>query len=284
MSAQFQSISLQMPSMLTRTGVNRIVSKKASPIGVTGAQLEVLWELGGFSNMKTGDSITTTIATGPKGLPQDWKLAFYPRGFVNPSSSSFFVTNLACLEDRPLPPDTELTATVCVAVAERDAGGGVGGGGRKHRPSETQGGSGKDLGGSGGGLSSSSASSSKASTAGGAGRPPQPGPRAGNGGPQASTGLSALGVCRKLSKTFTAKGHTFGFENFADRDVLFGKGSAFIHADGADGILRLHVSINVTAGPQLAPPEVDETLRDSGWQRVRWLLRDIKVHPVYLLY
>ena len=38
----------------------------------------------------------------------------------------------------------------------------------------------------------------------------------------------------------------------------------------------LQVTINVCVAPPLSPVEVDHTVRDSGWQRVSWPLRDFK--------
>ena len=58
--------------------------------------------------------------------------------------------------------------------------------------------------------------------------------------------------------------------------MLFGKGSPYVQNADAEGILRLRVSINVSAGAPLAVPELEETVRDSGWQRVVWMLQDIK--------
>jgi hypothetical protein len=98
------------------------VSKKAVAIGVTGAQLDVVWEVGGFATLNPGDSVSTTVASGPKGAPQEWKLVFYPRGFANPSTVSIFVTNVGCLEEKPLPPDTQVSATITLAVAEAEGG------------------------------------------------------------------------------------------------------------------------------------------------------------------
>jgi len=96
------------------------------------------------------------------------------------------------------------------------------------------------------------------------------------GGNKGSKGKNdaPLEVCRKLSKTFGPKSHTFGFESFADRDILCGRNSRFLH--GSDGMLHLHISISVSAGAPLNPPEVDDEVRESGWQRVKWLLGDFK--------
>ena len=217
-----------MPSLLSAVArkpaaaVSRVVSKKASPVGALGARLDVVWEVGGFAGLNPGDSVHAVVATGPKSAQQDWKLVFYPRGFADPAFASFFVTNVGCLEERPLPPDTVVSASVSVAVAVAED--------KKGRAGKQQ--------------------------------------RGGSDDPQQ--------VCRKLSRSFSAHEHTFGFEKFADWGTLFGKGSPHLYDASAEGMLRLHVSINVSVAPPLAKPELEETLRDSGWQRVSWVLRDFK--------
>ena len=102
--------------------------------------------------------------------------------------------------------------------------------------------------------------------------------KAGSSKKESKAGKKGANACRKFSRTFSSNAHTFGFEQFADWSVLFGKGSPFLHSGGAGGgdSLMLQVVINVCVAPPLSPVEVDHTVRDSGWQRVSWPLRDFK--------
>ena len=102
--------------------------------------------------------------------------------------------------------------------------------------------------------------------------------KAGSSKKEGKAGKKGATACRKFSRTFSSNAHTFGFEQFTDWSVLFGKGSPFLHSGGAGGgdSLMLQVVINVCVAPPLSPVEVDHTVRDSGWQRVSWPLRDFK--------
>ena len=201
------------------TAVSRIVSKKASPVGTTGARLDVVWEVDSGSSLNPGDSVSVVVETGPKCAPQEWKLVFYPRGFVDPAVTSFFVTNVGLAAGKPLPADREISAALSVDVL----------------PAEIPG---------------------KQSAA------KKPGD------------CSPPEVCRKLFKTFCTKSTTFGFESFADRDRLCSRSSSFLR--GSEGTLHLRIGVNVSVGAPLNPPEVDDEVRDSGWQRVKWVIQDFK--------
>ena len=112
-------------SSLHRTpvaGVSRVLSKKQQAIGLTAAKIDLVWEVGGFAKSNPGDSVCASVETGPKGAPQEWKLTFYPRGFVDPVAVSFFVTNVGCMQGQPPPANAEITATVSVSVAAADTG------------------------------------------------------------------------------------------------------------------------------------------------------------------
>jgi len=52
------------------TAVSRIVTKKSSLIGATGAHIDVVWEVGCFSSMQPGDCVYATASSGPKSNSQ----------------------------------------------------------------------------------------------------------------------------------------------------------------------------------------------------------------------
>jgi len=58
--------SLRAPT----TAVSRIVTKKTSLIGATGAQIDLVWEVGYFSSMQPGDCVYATASSGPKSNSQ----------------------------------------------------------------------------------------------------------------------------------------------------------------------------------------------------------------------
>ncbi|EKX48927.1 hypothetical protein GUITHDRAFT_136553 [Guillardia theta CCMP2712] len=215
--------------------------------------------------------VTTEFKTGKKEYQQSWRMSFYPQGFSDPESTSFFVTNLGCLEGTE---SNTVSATVEISILrqaedkrssskQKNASRAASAQKAASRLADDRSSS------SGSSVMSRSSQMSVSNKARSVGNKPE------GWGMEVQMGLS-----RRFCKSFDQVNHTYGFEKFVDREYLFNLRNGFLletakdQIKPMDGTIVVRVTLFCIIGITLNAPEKISEINHNGWQRVEWTISD----------
>mmetsp|Transcript_40736 Transcript_40736/g.96731 ORF Transcript_40736/g.96731 Transcript_40736/m.96731 type:complete len:807 (-) Transcript_40736:479-2899(-) len=95
--------------------------------------------------------------------------------------------------------------------------------------------------------------------------------------------MEAPAVTKTLDKAFSCAAHTFGFNKFAEADQIFSLKNGLIWdvpendaAQAIDGKLSLQIEIHQFEVLNIDEPELQSEVTQQGWQRVEWVIKDVK--------
>jgi len=267
-----------LSSVMSKFGngiINSIAEREEEIVSESSTMTKFQWKVGKLSSLGMGNSISAEFKTGKKEYQQSWRISFYPQGFSDPESTSFFVTNVGCLEGHE---SKSVSTTVEISILKQNEEKGsmkraknMSNAGLVQtgacRPYDNQ------------SMSSASSTLSRSSQMSVSSK----GRSVRSGSMQVSQMQAQLGLSRRFCKSFSQANHTYGFESFVDREYLFNLKNGFLvetskdQIKPMDGTIIIQVTLFCIIGITLNSPERASEINNNGWQRVEWTISDFSL-------